>query len=59
MTESQAAEKADAILLAALSNQPELMFKGQLSDVSGAQETAKALAAFRQQLMQDLLSQSA
>lgn len=57
MTESSAASKADAILLAILMHQPETIYKGQMTDVSGAEATAATLAAFRSKLIEELASQ--
>ena len=57
MNEPLAASKADAILLAILTNQPEVLFKGTLSDVSSAEQSAEALAAFRRRLVIKLAEQ--
>ena len=57
MTESAAASKADAILLAILTHQPETIYKGQMTDVSGAEGAAEALAAFRSKLIEKLADQ--
>lgn len=57
MNESSAATKADAILLAILTHQPETIYKGQMTDISGAHATAETLAAFRSKLIEKLAEQ--
>lgn len=57
MEEPVAASKADAMLLAILTNQPEVLFKGTMSDVSTAEQAAEALAAFRRMLVVKLCEQ--
>jgi hypothetical protein len=57
MNEATAASKADAVLLAIITNQPEVLYKGMMTDVSNAEQTAEALAAFRRRLIVKLMEQ--
>lgn len=57
MNEATAASKADTLLLAILTNQPEALYKGMMTDVSNAEQTAEALAAFRRRLIVKLMEQ--
>ncbi|MBV7454808.1 hypothetical protein KW843_10030 [Acidovorax sp. sif1233] len=58
MNESVASSKADAMLLAILTNQPEVLYKGTMTDISNAEQTAEALAAFRRRLIVKLMEQA-
>ncbi|WP_043565368.1 hypothetical protein [Acidovorax sp. KKS102] len=57
MNEALAASKADAMLLAILTNQQEVLYKGTMTDLSNAEQTAEALAAFRRRLIVKLMEQ--
>lgn len=57
MTESSAASKADTILLAILTNNPNCLGSGNMTDSSNAAEIAKSLATFRETLIASLKKQ--
>lgn len=58
MQEYDAAQKADAIILAMLQNQEKQTYAYALSDVPDAKKTALAIATFRRDLIAELMQQA-
>ncbi|MCW5221923.1 hypothetical protein D5041_19940 [Verminephrobacter aporrectodeae subsp. tuberculatae] len=59
MIDSSAATKADAILLALITNQPGVIRPSDMASVEEAKKTAAMLAAFRKKLIEELQEQEA
>ena len=57
MNEALAASKADAVLLALISNQPSVFASNSFYSAEHAQKAAQAVASFRKTLVQELTAQ--